>query len=108
MQLTTHTIDNFLETLPHDVYYCIIHDKNDFISVYRKNTYCRNAPYRRVLVLLNFRILFHSLCLKKRFLSYLYWIRRRNYIMILEGTVTSSEHNYMMNEYVGRDIMSYL
>jgi hypothetical protein len=45
---------------------------------------------------------------KKRFLALLHWVRRKNYLLLLEGTKEGMTHYYIMNEYVGRDIMSYL
>jgi hypothetical protein len=45
-------------------------------------------------------------------MGYYLWSKRKNYLMFSEGTHIINEdeytHNYILNEYVGRDIMSYI
>jgi hypothetical protein len=59
-----------------------------------------------------FRYLYYCTKLKHKFIGYYLWSKRKNYLMFLEGTrqINDEEytHNYILNEYVGRDIMSYI
>jgi hypothetical protein len=43
-------------------------------------------------------------------MKWLRWTRRKPFLMLLEGIEMGGDkyHHYMMNVYVGKDIMSYL
>jgi hypothetical protein len=56
--------------------------------------------------------LYYCARFKQKFIGYYLWSKRKNYLMFSEGTQTKTEedytYNYILNEYVGKDIMSYL
>jgi Leucine-rich repeat (LRR) protein len=66
----------------------------------------------KIKVLNKFRYLYYCARLKKKFIGCYLWSKRKNYLMFSEGTYTENTkdytHNYILNEYVGRDIMSYI
>jgi Leucine-rich repeat (LRR) protein len=66
----------------------------------------------KINVLNKFRYLYYCTRLKKNLIGYYLWSKRKNYLMFSEGIYTLNEeeytHNYILNEYVGRDIMSYI
>jgi Leucine-rich repeat (LRR) protein len=85
----------------------------EFNSIYDiLNTNNITSIKYKINVLNKFRYLYYCLRLKKKFIRYYLWSKRKNYLMLKEGShiVNDTEytHNYILNEYVGRDIMSYM
>jgi hypothetical protein len=66
----------------------------------------------KIKILNKFRFVYYCARLKKKFIGYYLWSKRKNYLMFSEGTYTINDeeytHNYILNEYVGREIMSYI
>jgi Leucine-rich repeat (LRR) protein len=57
----------------------------------------------------NLRKTYYSKILKRKMLAWHLYSKRKNYLMILDGMKPNeAEHHYILNQYVGMDIMSYV
>jgi Leucine-rich repeat (LRR) protein len=55
-----------------------------------------------------FRYTYYGLKMKQKLIAWYLLSKRKNYLMILDGMKPSAEHHYILNQYVGMDIMSYV